>query len=30
VLAGTAGVVITLLWVNFGRIFHGMHSYANP
>lgn len=29
VLAGTAGVVITLLWVNLGRIFHGMHSYAS-
>ena len=29
VLAGTAGVVITLLWVNLGRVFHGMHSYAN-
>jgi ABC-type transport system involved in cytochrome c biogenesis permease subunit len=28
VLLGLAGIIITLLWVNLGRIFSGLHSYA--
>lgn len=28
VIAGMAAIVCTLLWVNLGRIFSGMHSYA--
>lgn len=28
-LGGFACVIITLLWVNLGRIFSGMHSYAS-
>jgi ABC-type transport system involved in cytochrome c biogenesis permease subunit len=28
VLAGFAAIVITLAWVNLGRIFAGLHSYA--
>ncbi len=28
VLAGTALIIITLLWVNLSRIFAGLHSYA--
>jgi ABC-type transport system involved in cytochrome c biogenesis permease subunit len=28
VVAGLVAIVITLLWVNLGRIFGGMHSYA--
>jgi ABC-type transport system involved in cytochrome c biogenesis permease subunit len=29
VLSGTAAIVCTLLWVNLGRIFSGLHSYAS-
>jgi ABC-type transport system involved in cytochrome c biogenesis permease subunit len=28
-LAGLAGIIVTLLWVNLGRIFDGLHSYAS-
>lgn len=27
-IAGTAAIVITLLWVNLSRLFPGLHSYA--
>ena len=28
-MAGVLAIVITLLWVNLGRMFPGLHSYAN-
>jgi ABC-type transport system involved in cytochrome c biogenesis permease subunit len=27
-VAGSAAVIITLLWVNLSRLFPGLHSYA--
>ena len=29
VISGMAAIIITLLWVNLGRIFSGLHSYAS-
>jgi len=27
-IAGMAAIILTLLWVNLSRLFHGLHSYA--